>query len=295
MVDDNCHVMDALKHNEAEKCLLTMINELAEISDVQIKIEVQAKEEGGLQDIFHINFKKGLESPYLNLLCVFVCYYFSSSYPKNEEMKNRVEIAQILRENNFSAEEAIALIGSDAPLKKWASVYYKTLSDEECLKKVDAGVRYEDNPPVVASIDKSQFSHHILPDSQQNTIQVKENTTIHIVAPVLFGGRKIPWRGMYSGVPIDFKIEDQDFLKQVYNHEVKFSSGTSITCRLKVETKQIVKNGIEEIKSSYTVLLVTQWADDEHYQNETKRYKRLKLIEEEEKRQTSLFNDEDFE
>jgi hypothetical protein len=62
-----------------------------------------------------------------------------------------------------------------------------------------------------------------------------------------------------------------------------------------VETKQIVKNGIEEIKSSYTVLLVTQWADDEHYQNETKRYKRLKLIEEEEKRQTSLFNDEDFE
>ena len=68
----------------------------------------------------------------------------------------------------------------------------------------------------------------------------------------------MPWRGIYSGLPIEFKIDDKDFLEQVYDQEIKFGNGTSITC------------------TYYIVKLITQWSDDEHFQYDTKKYKKIK-------------------
>ena len=83
----------------------------------------------------------------------------------------------------------------------------------------------------------------------------------------------MPWRGIYSGLPIEFKIDDKDFLEQVYDQEIKFGNGTSITCNLQIETKTTIKDDIEEAKTYYIVKLITQWSDDEHFQYDTKKYK----------------------
>ena len=68
----------------------------------------------------------------------------------------------------------------------------------------------------------------------------------------------MPWRGIYSGLPIEFKIDDKDFLEQVYDQEIKFGNGTSITCNLQIETKTTIKDDIEEAKNADRVILLNK-------------------------------------
>lgn len=83
------------------------------------------------------------------------------------------------------------------------------------------------------------------------------------------------WEGIYSSEPIEFKVEDSEFMEQVYNHEIKFGNGTYIKCSLAITTTTKVKDdGDVEITHSYTVKEVLQWADDDTFQYYTKRYKR---------------------
>ena len=112
-------------------------------------------------------------------------------------------------------------------------------------------------------------------------------TTIRILSPILQQGHGKVWRGYYSAKPIDFKVLDKDFLKQVYDNEIKFGANTVITCTLIISTKQKIENGEEtEIKPEYAVKDVLKWGDDNTFQNYTKRYKKIKADE----RQLDLFN-----
>ena len=80
---------------------------------------------------------------------------------------------------------------------------------------------------------------------------------------------------------------DKEFLKQVYDNEIKFGTNTVITCTLIISTKQKIENGEEtEIKTEYVVKDVLKWEDDDTFQNYTKRYKKIKADE----RQLNLFN-----
>ena len=112
-------------------------------------------------------------------------------------------------------------------------------------------------------------------------------TTIRILSPVLQQGHGKVWRGYYSAKPIDFKVLDKEFLKQVYDNEIKFGTNTVITCTLIISTMQKIENGEEnDIKTEYAVKDVLKWEDDDTFQNYTKRYKKIK----DDERQLTLFN-----
>ena len=194
----------------------------------------------------------------------------------------------------FSKEEAEILLKGDKQLKKWISKYYETLSKEETITKIEANIPTEDNQNNTATIEKKDFYSHVIQEGTSTTTEIINGTTIYIVSPVLVKGRKLPWRGIYSGLPIEFKIDDKDFLKQVYDQEIKFGNGTSITCNLLIETKTTIKDGIEEVKMYYIVKLIMQWSDDEYFQYETKKYKRIKN-EQNQPKQATLFSDDFFE
>lgn len=49
--DDNSHSMNAFVRNAMEKDFLNFINEIGNILDIKIKLESQAREEGGLRKI----------------------------------------------------------------------------------------------------------------------------------------------------------------------------------------------------------------------------------------------------
>ena len=63
---------------------------------------------------------------------------------------------------------------------------------------------------------------------------------------------------------------------------------------MQIETKLTIKDDGEDVKQYYTVKSVSQWADDEHFQYETKKYKRIKK-EQNMPKQATLFDDVFFE
>lgn len=291
---DASHTMDAKIHNEAERYLLKAFYELQKYVEHDISVRVEAKSEGGVIDNLLLNCDKNdIFGTLTALLAGFIASFFRPAIHKTDEIKNRIEIAEKIKRGDFSKEEAEMLLKGDKQLRKWISKYYEALLNEETITKIKANITTEDNQNNTATIDKKDFCGHIIQEETSTTTETINGATIYIVSPVLVKGRKLPWRGIYLGQPIEFKIDDKDFLKQIYDQEIKFGNGTSITCNLLIETKTIIKDDIEDAKTYYTVKLITQWSDDEHFQYETKRYKRIKK-EQNQPKQANLFSDEFF-
>ena len=278
------HVMDARIHNMAELYLLKSISELQKYLGEEIEVKVEARREGGVIDVLQLASE---HVEVLNLLIGgLIGVFFRPKVHRTEEIANRVDIVEKIKAGSFTQEEAECLLSGDKQLKKWFSAYYNAISSENSIEKIEVNIGASDKKS--ALIEKRNFTDHILIDEVNTEVEVVEGTTIYIVAPVLVKGRKLPWKGVYSGIPIDFKVEDQDFLNQVYAHEIKFGNGTSIQCSLQIARTTTIVDGVEEVKPYYTVKSVSQWADDEHFQYETKRYRRIKN----QPVQLSLFEDE---
>lgn len=289
------HAMDAEIHNEAERYLLKAISELQKYVEYDISVRVEAKNEGGIIDNLLITCEKFASSDFLAAMFAgFAGSFFRPAIHKTDEIKNRIDIAEKIRNGNFTKEEAEILLKGDKQLKKWISKYYQTISKEETITKIEVNTPDEDAQNCISVIEKKDFSSHVIIEGTTTTTETREGSTIYIVSPVLVKGRKLPWRGIYSGIPIEFKIEDKDFLEQVYNHEVKFGNGTSITCCLQIETKTTITCDSEEMKQNYIVKSISQWTDDETFQYETKKYKKFKK-EQEHPKQPSLFDNSFFE
>ena len=170
----------------------------------------------------------------------------------------------------------------DKKLKKCVSNYFKSLDKASEVISVDACIRAkgETQPFSSAKIEKADFTKKILLDTTIEDKTEMAGTTIHILSPVLQKGHGKVWRGYYSGKTIDFKVLDKDFLKQVYDNEIKFGANTVITCTLVTSTKQKIENNEEiEIKTEYAIKDVLKWEDGNTLQNYTKRYKKIKADE----------------
>ena len=289
--DANSHSFDAIIHNKAEHYLLNSLNELNKYVGGGIVIKVTPAEPGGFIDRLNIQWikvkptAKGLLDPKVivtSVLTSFIAYNFSAT--KTTNIKNRVEIAKTLRDADFTEAEISALIDNDETLKKWKSEYFKVISDEPSLTKITADCKNVNDNTFCASstIERKDFAANIISLEEISETIITEGVTIYIISPILVkgaAGRKAKWRGVYSGKPIDFTVNDQEFLKQVYNKEIKFGNGTCIKCQLTTTIDTSYPNNDPDnpiTKYHYAVDDITQWQDDEHFFYETKRYKRLK-------------------
>ena len=289
--DANTHSIDAIIHNKAERYLLYSLQELNKYVGGGIVINVNAVETGGLVDRLNVQWTKikpitkELLDPKVivtTVLATFLTYNFSAT--KTTNIKNRVEIAKTLRYGGFSEGEISTLIDNDAVLMKWKSEYYKAISDEATITKVSVDCKNLSDNTYCASafIERKDFSSNIISLDEITETHIIEGVTIYIISPILVkgaAGRKAKWKGVYSGMVIDFRVADTAFLNQVYNKEVKFGNGTCIKCSLSITTTTTYPDNNPDnpnVKSIYVVDNITQWADDEHFYYETKRYKRLK-------------------
>lgn len=285
------HAMDAKIHNEAERYLLKAISELQKYVGCDIFVRVEAKNEGGLIDNLLIFCDKiDLLGTLTALLVGFADSFFRPAIHKIDKIKNRIEIAEKIKSGDFPQEEAEILLKGDTQLKKWVSKYYESLSKEKTITKIEANIPTEGNQNNTATIERKDFYGHVIQEEASTTTAMINGTTIYIVSPVLVKGRKFLWRGLYLGNPIEFKMDDKDFLKQVYDQEIKFGNGTSIMCDLQIETKTTIKDDVEDVKVYYVVKSVSQWYDDENFKYEIKKYK---MINEKKRhpRQITLFDD----
>lgn len=166
--------------------------------------------------------------------------------------------------------------------------YYSTLDKDPDIKSIDCSVSKNNELPKTTKIEKKDFATHIINNKVIRNTYVYKGTTVLITSPVLSKSSKSKWRGVFSGLTILFDIKDDLFREQVFNKEVKFEYGTTISCDV-TKTTETKFGNIGEIiseKSSYTVTNITSWEDGAHLQQMTKRYKK----QQDDARQLSLFD-----
>lgn len=290
------HSMNALAYNRAEYNFILAIQSLRKFLDCGIKVDIEAREEGSIIDNLKVFTENSvLTNAFNTLIGALIGYWFRPRLSKTEEIKNKIEIAEKIKEGNFTQQEAEALLENDKQLRKWCSLYYKHIEGTGEVSQITANVVSGDHTIEQESICHTDFVNKIITVEEFTETRTIEGVTIHIVSPVLSKvNKKLVWRGIYSNKPIDFKIEDREFLDQVYNNEIKFGNSTYIKCSLTINTLTKTNDeGEEKVDNTYIVKDVTQWADGESFQNYTKRYKRSQK-ERNTPRPQSLFSEEDF-
>lgn len=286
---EGLHQMDARVLNDCEKELLDALDTLKAFTG-EFDVEIGPKKEGGLIEFLLINGPVIAKASAAMILGALVQKFFSFKQTRLSNAQMRAEILEKIKTGDFTEDEALLLIDGDSKLKKLVSNYFKSLDKAKEVTSVDASIRTNEasEPFSTAKIVRADFTKKILSDT---TIEEKTEiagATIRILSPVLQKGHGQVWRGFYSGKPIDFKVQDKDFLEQVYSDEIKFGTNTVITCTLVKSIKHKIENGEEtEAKTEYAVKDITQWADDYTLQNYTKRYKKQKSDE----KQPNLFPD----
>lgn len=272
--EEGVHEMDALVHNICERQVLNMIYYLSKQYGFDIKVDIDAKEEGGIIDKIRVFAES---AAFLIILEKGVDMMFNSEKNYLENTKSRIEIAEKIKDSQFTEEEVEALIGEDDALKKFTSSYYKHLSKEETVDKVETTLVNNDDADdsVTFTVHKENFQDKVVKQKTQKIITTIAATTLYVGSPILINGLPDRWKGKFNGENILFTINDNDFLDQVYNREVKFESGTSLTCDLEI-TEHVKADKV--VKRTFAVVYVRAWCDGNHYQTNTKRY--IKDLEE---------------
>ena len=286
--------MDAKVHNECEKLFLLALDALkAYTGDFHVEIKVPNK--GGVIDEFVIQLFDPSVAEFVKIvLASFLTYYFTKRGNKRENILKGIEIIEKVKEKNLTEEEALALVADDKNLRKIVSNYYKVAEKEPQVACIETSSNEEGkkDEAEIKRIERKDFQTHILEIDTTEDSQTIEGTTIGVFSPILQKGHGKTWNGIYSGKTISFKVEDKEFLEQVYNNEVKFGTATTIKCTLQIKRKQTRTGDDSTIKEDFEYIVkdVLTWNDDEHFQSETKRYKKIKA----DKLQLELFPDEEL-
>lgn len=273
----NSHSMDALAFNKSEYHLIKAIHSLRDYAGEAIKVNIEAKSEGSVKDILQVILPdSAIKIVVEALLTALISNWFRPKISKTEEIKNRIEIIDRIKSGNYTKEEVENLLSGDKRLRRWCSEYYDSIQKTNEVSQITASIIDDNKLIEEASIEHTDFDDKIITTEETTETKTIEGATIHIVSPVLVKVKRTQlWEGIYSGEPIEFKVEDSEFMEQVYNHEIKFGNGTYIKCSLAITTTTKVKDdGDVEIAHAYIVKEVSQWADDDTFQYYTKRYKR---------------------
>lgn len=303
--NDDSHTMNAVVFNKCEYEFLGIAKELVAKLKIDIEIETEPLENGGLRSWFtfkskdKVDIKKALfifiltnilMAPITTTLDVITRRAIETFFEDSEirELKKKKEKAEL--------EYDIAKIESETKLlcntidenvvKKKKSNYYENV--EKYKKVKDISVSIADNSKTIIKenkISRAEFGQYIL-SSDDLEPEINENATIEIVSPVLKKG-KYKWVGIYNGEVIQFSMKSNEFKTLVQTGRIEFRNGSSIICNL-MTNKKINSEG--EIKiTGYDVTMV-----DKYFENdkpvETPEGRRKRQKKEAERMQPSLFD-----
>ena len=287
LLDEKTHFIDARVYNECEHHFLDALDTIKEyIGD--FSIIVTPVQNGSLISELGVSTANSSSE---GLFAALINAFTTRNSRMLDEMLKRADVIDRIKSGNYSFEEAMAIVGSNKKMRKAVSKFFESAQRDATITSIEASMN---NPQTnfyhSSIIGRPDFRNQIISEETHKESDEIEGTTIAILSPVLQKGYSKPWYGYYSGNLIKFKVDDAEFLKQVYNNEVKFGAATTIKCRLRIENNIITIEGESTSKEpEYFVKEVYEWVDDEHYQTMTKRYKRKK----EEENQLSIpFPDE---
>lgn len=279
---DDAHQMDARTYNECERQLLNALDHLKKYTG-NFKVDVIAKKEGSVVGTFLVSLCADVAKDGTVNLLGALCKRIFRRRDVLEDAQKRLDILERLKTGNFTAEEAQIIVDGDAKLTECVSKFYKPLAQCPEIRDVSGSIAEKTQNGKIPidnyRIERKDFNNQIIEDVNYDETTTIAGTTIGISSPVLQQGYNRCWKGVYSGRNIDFSIEDKEFLKQVYNNEIKFGAQTVIKCDLKIIKHIVVDKTDNRTKETfeYIVTFVHSWEDSENFQRYSKRYKKMKI------------------
>lgn len=301
---DDSHTMNAFVRNRCEFELLQIYTELQKELELDVKIETEAFEEGGLTELWSFLADNAIQ---ITLLLTALSQVLSrvplrKSKLEKKDLKLSIEerklnIKVLKRELKEKKTEQITIenlnliIDSNPKILKHLSNYFKQLYNYPKVKRISTTILSSNNTKIEEPkfISRADFDKFIIESDELGT-EIDENATIEIISPVLKKG-KYKWKGVYSkiGEVVDFYMKDKMFKQSVIAEGIEFKNGTFIECVLE---KSIKMNEVGEIyTSAYSVLTVLK----KHYENiveETPQGKKYRQEKEADKQQLKLFKDD---
>ena len=303
--NDDSHTMNAIVFNKCEYEFLGIVKEIAQKLKIELDVETEPLQEGGLRSWFKFS-SKDKNTLKVGVMLYLVTNVFGTPLTTTIEELTRMAIqsvfeseeAKLLKEQKQIAELKYDIAKIEAETKKLAqsidenivkkkrSNYYESLNTCNKIKKVSVAITdsTKSNFYCQKEVNKNEFSNYIM-TSDDTEPDNDENAIIEIISPVLKKG-KYKWTGIYNGDAITFKMKSNEFKTLVQTGQIQFKNGSSIDCHL-VTNKKINAEG-EVYVSSYEVVLVNNYFENDK-PVETPEGRRKRQKREAELQQLSLF------
>lgn len=260
--DDDSHSMNAFIRNQMEKNYLDIITEIAKILGAEVKIESQAREEGGVKEnIIIILLAGNLLSYFAPSINDIVTYYATGGYER-DKLENRLKELQIERyeiENEVEKQKLQDLIKNKSKelyesqkIRRSFSNFYKKAKQYEKLTQIG----YKGSKDNEIIIKRDEFGYFVLDTSSD--VEFDDDASIEIISPVLKEG-KFKWKGIYKGEKIDFSMGDYGFKQSVIEKKHNFENGSTIISRLAIkntfdEFGEKTKNTSYRVEKVYEIM-----------------------------------------
>ena len=253
---DGSHSMDAFVHNKCDAEFLGVINEIATIIGVEVSIETQPLEDGGLIRWFkfELNGKSKKDAIILAVVIAIITGVLTTpvttalsevtkeliekvfedpEIKKLEKEKLKLEIENLKRDLQLKNHE----ISENNRIKKRRSNFYEKAESYQKIEKISF-LLANDQKQFIAkeqTIERYQFQDFVIFSDDLDSV-VNENAIIEIISPVLKKG-PFKWTGIYNGESIDFRMKSNEFKTLVQSGKVEFKNGSSIDCFLEIRRK----------------------------------------------------------
>lgn len=284
--NDDSHSMDALVRNRCEIEIISILMEIANILDVSLKVESEARLEGGLRDIWKFtNANAGILSVIVGVASIAL-----PLLPKSDSELERLQKEDLrlsiqerkLRIKTLKQQVSLDKVEPES-IEKMAEIVnenYKVITRRSNLFKhlseyskiTTIGINGLNSSGIPSSpeslIPRSAFKKFVLP-SHKLPPQTFDDATIEIISPVLGQGR-YKWKGIWQGQNINFAMGDKCFKQDVLNQKMSFQSGSVIRCILSVNSK--LDHTGEIVITEYSVTTVLSFGVDKTRQGKIHRH-----------------------
>lgn len=318
--DDKTHTMDAVVRNKCEHELLQIVSTISKELNVQIKVETEAYDEGGLVELYtFLGSAEGQAIMALSNLAVATLGVLISKIPLKrakldkieqelniEEKRLNIEVQKLniallkqelenkkINSTNINIEKIDFILNNNIKVLKHKSNFYKILNNYPKVKKISTVKTDEKKEPLEEPniVERKDFEKFILESDNLEPLQ-DDNATIEIISPVLKKG-KYKWKGIYNklGSVIEFSMKDKEFKDNVIEEGISFKNGTFIDCIMEIERKIDDLGNI--FNSNYSVLTVLK-RYDENASFETPKGKKIRQKKDADRQQLKLFDNDDI-
>lgn len=244
---DDSHSMDATIRNDCERELLFIYRQIIYQLGLDVKVETEAYQEGGLKEIWKFLGRNGAQ---ISLLVSILAVVLSRVPVENSKLTNaqienlkldtelkKEELKKIREEKNahnnkITINKASIILESDYKVKWHKSNFYKKLTQYSKITQISTKEVNEDGNNNIKDniVTRDQFISFVQSSNSYPSI-TDEGAIIDIISPVLKDG-SFSWKGIYNEEVISFELKDEVFKQSVINNEIEFNNRTAIKCVL---------------------------------------------------------------